>query len=521
MSKDLRFNILVRENFDRALSRGVKALRGFQGIAGKVARGIKSAFRGLFDFRTIAAGGGVLGGIGLSIKKAFDFETAKVQLKVLTGDAKTAKQAFNDLMEFSNATPFEPEEVLQAGRSLIAFGTDAKKVTEELRRVGDVASGVGAPLGELVEIYGKAQVQGRLYAEDVNQFLGRGIPILEALADVTGKSSEEVRGLISEGKVGFPELQKAFIRLTSEGGKYEGMMKELSKTGHGLFSTLKGEWATAIAEFGEGFKELAKGGIDRLSDRIRKLRESGKLKEWADEAAKAARVLADVLGDVFSGDQEERSRALGQMGEVVKAMFLDAGSAFVNAVRPPLTDLMREMGGVIYDAIPDWMDQGRDPRKDTHKVVGSNGQILHEGPYAMPERTDRTSNLLAQLRSEDEPTTPSVFRPLGYGKDRALFMRDPDILRDMMSVNMNPMDVESPISPMLEKTLKNLGLEGLKGLDMATLREERKFVGSESLSAAQVFNRINQQQAERRERLGTTTNPMIVKVPQLDEESST
>ena len=37
-----------------------------------------------------------------------------------------------------------------------------------IRDSGDVASGLGIPLGELSEIYGKARVQGTLFAEDLN-----------------------------------------------------------------------------------------------------------------------------------------------------------------------------------------------------------------------------------------------------------------------------------------------------------------------------------------------------------------
>jgi hypothetical protein len=37
-----------------------------------------------------------------------------------------------------------------------------------LRRIGDVSAGVQAPISEIAELYGKARVQGRLFAEDIN-----------------------------------------------------------------------------------------------------------------------------------------------------------------------------------------------------------------------------------------------------------------------------------------------------------------------------------------------------------------
>jgi|GEM_PF-4449471 len=344
--KDLRFNILVKENFDRAMGVGARALRRFQGIAGGVVRGIKATFRGLFDFRTILAGGGLAGGIGLSIKKAFDLETVRVQFKVLIGDMATAKQLLKELKAESDATPFEFNDYANGARSLLAFGFAAEDVTGELRNLGDIAAGIGIPLGELTEIYGKARVQGRLFAEDINQLTGRGIPVITELAKVFNVTEGEVKDLVAEGKVGFGELQQVIRNLTGEGGQFKGMMSELSATGNGLISTLKGEWTGALQDFGAAFMDLSKNALEDLIDRIKTLRKDGTIEEWAEKGAKAARILADVMGDIFSGDQEERAKALGDMGRVVNAMFMDAGTAFLNVVGPGLVKIFNQLPGV-------------------------------------------------------------------------------------------------------------------------------------------------------------------------------
>ena len=48
-----------------------------------------------------------------------------------------------------------------------------------------------------------------------------------------------MRKLVESGQVGFPQIEKAFINMTSKGGKFSGMMEMQSKTTSGLFSTLK------------------------------------------------------------------------------------------------------------------------------------------------------------------------------------------------------------------------------------------------------------------------------------------
>jgi tape measure domain-containing protein len=186
------------------------------------------------------AGGAAAMGLGVkAVTSAANFEQTKVAFTTLIGDAAKAEQTLAKLRKFSDETPFQFPEVADAARKLIAFGESANTVPATLRRIGDVSAGIQAPIGEIAEIYGKARVQGRLFAEDVNQLTGRGIPIIQELAKQFGINESQVRKLVESGKVGFPQIEKAFIDMTSKGGKFSGMMEAQSKTTSGLFSTLK------------------------------------------------------------------------------------------------------------------------------------------------------------------------------------------------------------------------------------------------------------------------------------------
>ena len=100
----------------------------------------------------------ILGIGGASLKLASDFEQTQVAFTTMLGDADKAKALFNELRDFSASTPFEFPEIRDAGRSLLAFGVSAEDVTASLRRIGDISAGVGAPVGEIAELYGKAEV---------------------------------------------------------------------------------------------------------------------------------------------------------------------------------------------------------------------------------------------------------------------------------------------------------------------------------------------------------------------------
>jgi len=186
------------------------------------------------------AGGAAAVGVGMkAVTAAADFEQTKVAFTTLIGDAAKAEQTLGKLRELGAKTPFEFPELADAGRKLIAFGESADSVPETLRRIGDVSAGVQAPVNEIAELYGKARVQGRLFAEDINQLTGRGIPIIQELAKQFGVSDSEVKKLVESGQVGFPAIERAFVSMTSQGGKFAGMMEAQGKTTGGLFSTLK------------------------------------------------------------------------------------------------------------------------------------------------------------------------------------------------------------------------------------------------------------------------------------------
>lgn len=214
-----------------------KAMDRMESSASRVGGGLKGIATSALKFGSILGGLGAGAAIGGMVKMASDTETLGVQMKVLTGSTAAASKVMGEINAFAAETPFESMEISTAARQLLAFGGSADTVVDELRMLGDIAAGTGQPLGELSELYGKAKVQGRLFGEDINQLTGRGIPVIGALARQFGVAESEVKGLVEKGQVGFPELQAALASMTGDGGKFSGMMAEMSQTTAGKFST--------------------------------------------------------------------------------------------------------------------------------------------------------------------------------------------------------------------------------------------------------------------------------------------
>lgn len=171
-----------------------------------------------------------------SLQAAAKMETQTVAFTTMLGSAQKAQTLIRQISDFAASTPFQLPEIVDASKKLIAFGESSQTVVSTISRLGDVAAGLSIPLGELTEIYGKARVQGTLYAEDLNQLAGRGIPIFTELAKVMNVNSSQVKKLGSEGKITFDYLEKVFVNLTKEGGQFGGLMKAQS-------ATLSGQWS--------------------------------------------------------------------------------------------------------------------------------------------------------------------------------------------------------------------------------------------------------------------------------------
>ena len=85
--------------------------------------------------------------------------------------------------------------------------------------------------------------------------------MIKELAKQFGVAESKVKDLVEEGKVGFPEVEKAIDSLTSKGGKFGGLMAEQSKTIAGQISNLQDSIEMMFNEIGKNQEGLISGAI--------------------------------------------------------------------------------------------------------------------------------------------------------------------------------------------------------------------------------------------------------------------
>lgn len=224
--------------------------------------------------RTVAELGGLMA-IRQFSKDVLDatgrMQQLQVQLTTILQDKAKADALIQEVTQFAAKTPFNLDDVAAGTKQLLAYGSSAETVVDELSMLGDVAAGLQIPIGQLIYLYGTLRTQGRAMTVDIRQFAGRGIPIYEELAKVLGVSKDEVSKFVTEGKVGFAQVEQAFKNMTSEGGKFYNLMENSAGTWPQRISNIQDKLFQKLNDFGNKYKEVFEFGIGTADELVEHL----------------------------------------------------------------------------------------------------------------------------------------------------------------------------------------------------------------------------------------------------------
>nr|DAI50179.1 MAG TPA: tail tape measure protein [Caudoviricetes sp.] len=222
-----------------------------------------------------------LQGASAFIKQVVAVRSQFQQLEISFGTMLKSKEKANALMaqmtDLAAKTPFGLEEVSEGAKRLLAFQVPAEEVTETLRRMGDVAAGLGVPMERLIHVYGQVKAQGRMFTNDLYQFMNAGIPMISELSKAVGKSETEIKEMVSEGKIGFAEVQAVIKNMTNEGGTFYNLMDAQSKSLGGQISNLKDSFAQVFNEIGKATEGIASGAISSVAFLVENYKTLGKV----------------------------------------------------------------------------------------------------------------------------------------------------------------------------------------------------------------------------------------------------
>lgn len=206
-----------------------------------------------------------------------EFQDLQTSFETILKSKDKADKLMSQVVSFAATTPFNLRDVAAGTKQLLAYGFAAEDIVGNLRMLGDVAAGTGTNIGDLIYLYGTLQTQGRAYTRDIMQFTSRGIPIIGELAKNLGVAKDQVQDLVEAGRVGFPEVEKAFKSMAGEGGIFGGLMEKQSKNIRGQYSNLVDLIDQMKNRIGESNQEMIVGSIKFASTVVKNYEAIGKV----------------------------------------------------------------------------------------------------------------------------------------------------------------------------------------------------------------------------------------------------
>lgn len=205
--------------------------------------------------------------IGLLGKMGFEFNAMKEQaltaFTVLLRSSDLAVAHLKDLRTFSDATPFQFQEVFKASQIMQGFGLELKKVLPTLQALGDAISASGNSSEYLLlaaKAVGQMLSKGKVTAEEFTRQLGNTGVRLEHLALGLGKTQKETMELIRSGSLTAKEGVDALIKGIAN-SNVGGMMEKQSKTFLGALSTMTDVLKSTLGDLVEPLFNIIRDGM--------------------------------------------------------------------------------------------------------------------------------------------------------------------------------------------------------------------------------------------------------------------
>ena len=263
----LHFNtLLTTKDFEAGIRRIESQIRGVSKTTEQETSKMDNAFKKLsIGIGAYFSANALRGFVQELINVRGEFQKTEIAFSTMLQSKEKAKELMSQMVDLAAKTPFSLSDVSQGAKELLAFQVPANEVVDTLRRMGDIAAALGVPISRLNLVYGQVMAKGKLMGDDLRQFTEAGIPMVAELAKQFGKTSAEISKMVSEGKIGFKDVQKVLFNLTNEGGLFFNMMEQQSASLSGKVERLKDAWEQMLNKIGESNEGLLADGIEGLT----------------------------------------------------------------------------------------------------------------------------------------------------------------------------------------------------------------------------------------------------------------
>ncbi len=403
----------------------------------------------------LLTGGAVAGFVNKLVSVRGEFQQLEIAFGTMLKSADKAQGLITQLADTAAKTPFDLQGVTQGAKQLLAYGVAAEDINDKLLMLGDIASGLSLPLGDLVYLYGTTMTQGRVYTRDMIQFMGRGIPLAEELAKQFGVTKDKVSELVTAGKVGAKEFEQAMQSMRTN--RFNNLMEEQSKSLTGQISNIEDAIQIMYDEIGKSSEGMLNKGLQGVSFLVEHYKEVGKALGTliiTYGAAKAAVALYSIVVGMH---------AKGMIGFITATRKATAVQTAFNTslLSNPIVALVGAVIGLVaaYAIL-------RDRTSDVEKAQKWLNEA-NEKAKADAEEAKEKAMAAVQTMKNESSTLLEV-----YDARKLLNSLFPEIFKNMTDEEIKLMSLID-LERILKKAKEDRGVASMKA-DLAELREEEK-----------------------------------------------
>lgn len=410
-----------------------------QSMGGKLASGIGKTLKVGAASAGVAAGGAIGLGLTKGMGRLTAIENAQAKLTGLGNSSRDVSVIMDNALASVKGTSYGLESAATTAAMAVASGIKPGKELEQvLKTTADTAGIAGASMDEMGAIFGSVAARGKLQGDDLMQLQSRGIPVLQMLAEQTGKTSAEISEMVAAGEVDFAMFERALREnvggaALEAGNTLQGALKNVGAAAGRAGTTVEGAFV-GVMKYG---MQEATGALDALDAKLKPMAVStqrfldGTVVPGLQKAKAAAADFFEsadfqnglagakvAIGDLVSAGQQllpvvgNIASALGQAGmQLGRAAWgafstaLSAAASAASALAGPLntvTGFLSDHPAMVTAAVAAWAGfkfipsvaekmsgslQGLNDR-----VGGMRDQFNQVGPYADKMRKAMAEN---------------------------------------------------------------------------------------------------------------------------------
>ncbi len=307
--------------------------------------------------------GGAVGAMNRFISAASGFQDVQTRLVGLTGSVSEAEKAFDTFNQIAATTPFQLQDVVNAGAQLEAFGVDSKAT---LSAVTDLAAFMGTTATEAASSLGRAFAGGAGAADILRE---RGI--LQLIKDS--------QGIQDLSKITLPEFRRALLSaMVDPVAGIQGSSERLSKTFTGAVSNMN----DAITRFAASIGEKLLPALTETAQSIEKAFREANLQRVAQFGTAVGFVSGAIM--IFN----RRAKIM---------------AATVTLMTGGVTTLLKVLGALFGVALLDRLLQATNSFQSLNKQINNNTTSTQNATSAMNRYigTLQNQNIALGLSIED------------------------------------------------------------------------------------------------------------------------